>query len=80
MNENQTLFMTIISHLFQVSDGSPLLCNFIEIILRHGCSPVNLLYIFRTPSPEKTSVWLLLVFTTYLQREIRQSINIRKIM
>ena len=23
--------------------------NFIEITLRHGCSPVNLLYIFRTP-------------------------------
>ena len=25
-------------------------CNFIEIALRHGCSPVNLLHIFRTPS------------------------------
>ena len=25
-----------------------LLCNFIEIALRHGCSPVNLLHIFRT--------------------------------
>ena len=24
-----------------------LLCNFIEIALRHGCSPVNLLHIFR---------------------------------
>ena len=24
------------------------LCNFIEIILRHGCSPVNLQHIFRT--------------------------------
>ena len=23
--------------------------NFIEILLRHGCSPVNLLHIFRTP-------------------------------
>ena len=23
--------------------------NFIEITLRHGCSPLNLLYIFRTP-------------------------------
>ena len=29
--------------------------NFIEIILRHGCSPVNLLYIFRTPFPKNTS-------------------------
>ena len=26
-----------------------LLCNFIEITLRHGCSPINLLHIFRTP-------------------------------
>ena len=36
-----------------------LLCNFIEIALRHGCSPVNLLHTFRTPFPE-TSGWLLL--------------------
>ena len=40
-----------------------LLCNFIEITLRHGCSPVNLLHIFRTSFPKKTSVlWLLLLF------------------
>ena len=26
-----------------------LLCNVIEIVLRHGFSPVNLLHIFRTP-------------------------------
>ena len=26
-----------------------LLCNFIEIALRHGCSPVNLLHIFKIP-------------------------------
>ena len=26
-----------------------LLCNFIEITLQHGCSPVNWLLIFRTP-------------------------------
>ena len=32
-----------------------LLCNFIEIVLRHGCSPVNLLHIFRTPLPKNTS-------------------------
>ena len=25
--------------------------NFIEIVLRHECSPVNLLYIFITPFP-----------------------------
>ena len=38
-----------------------LLCNFIEITLRHGCSPINLLPIFRTPFTNKTSVWLLLL-------------------
>ena len=32
----------------------------IEIILQHGCSPVNLLHIFRTPFPRKTYGWLLL--------------------
>ena len=31
-----------------------LLCNFIEITLRHWCSPVNLLYIIRTPFPKNT--------------------------
>ena len=34
--------------------------NFIEISLRYGCSPVNLLHIFRTPFPKNTSRWLLL--------------------
>ena len=38
---------------------SLMLCNFIEIALRHGCSPVNLLHIFRTPFPKNTSGWLL---------------------
>ena len=31
-----------------------LLCNFIEITFWHGCSPVNLLYIFRTPFLKNT--------------------------
>ena len=34
--------------------------NFIEIPLPHGCCPVNLLHIFRTPFTTNTSVWLLL--------------------
>ena len=38
-----------------------LLSNFIEIALRHACSPVILLYIFRTPFPKNTSGWLLLI-------------------
>ena len=32
-----------------------LLCNFIEVALRHECSLVNLLYIFKTPFPKNTS-------------------------
>ena len=34
--------------------------NFIEIAFRYGCSPVNLLHIFRTTFPRNTSGWLLL--------------------
>ena len=37
-----------------------LLCNFIEIGLWHGCSSVNLLYIFRAPFLKNTSGRLLL--------------------
>ena len=37
-----------------------LLCNFTEITLWHGCSPANLLHIFRTSFPRKISGWLLL--------------------
>ena len=37
-----------------------LLCNFIKITLGHGCSPVNLLHIFRTPFLKNSSGWLLL--------------------
>ena len=40
-----------------------LLCNFIEIAFRHGCSPVNLLRIFRRPFPN-TSEELLLHFSS----------------
>ena len=36
--------------------------NFIEITLRHGCSPVNLLHIFRTPFPRNASGELLLIW------------------
>ena len=34
--------------------------NFIKITLRHECSPVSLLHIFRTPFPKNTSGRLLL--------------------
>ena len=38
-------------------------CDFskvIEIALQHGRSHVNLLHIFKVPSPKNTSGWLLL--------------------
>ena len=38
-----------------------LLCNFTGIALRHGCSPLNLLHIFRKPFPKNTSGWLFLI-------------------
>ena len=34
--------------------------SFFEITLRHECSPVNLLHIFRTPFPKSTSGGMLL--------------------
>ena len=37
-----------------------LLCNFIEITLPHGCSPLDLLHIFRTPFPKNSSGGLFL--------------------
>ena len=36
------------------------ICNFIEIALRHWCFPVDLLHIFQTPFPRNNSGWLLL--------------------
>ena len=49
----------------QVYRRTPMLkCDFnkvIEITFRHGCSPVNLLHIFRTPFSRITSWWLLLI-------------------
>ena len=35
-------------HTYRSVISIKLLCKFIEITLRHGCSPVNLMYIFRT--------------------------------
>ena len=42
--------------------------NFIEITLRHGCSPVNLLHVFRTPFSRNTSGWLLLDNTSFYKK------------
>ena len=40
--------------------------NFIEITLRHGCSPVNFLHIFRKSFPRTTSGGLLLNAQSFL--------------
>ena len=47
-------------HPCQSLSSIKLLWNFIEITLRHGWSPINLLHIFRTPFTKITSGWLLL--------------------
>ena len=39
--------------------------NIIEIAFRHGCSPVNLLHIFRTSFPRNTSGRMLLTFKSW---------------
>ena len=39
--------------------------NFIEIALQHGCSPVNLLHVFKTPFLKCTSGLLLLCVNNY---------------
>ena len=50
--------------------------NFIEITLRHGCSPVNLLNIFRTHFTKNTS-WRLLLKT---MKEVCQNFDIVNIL
>ena len=52
-------------HPYQSVISIQLLCNFIEIALRHRCSPVNLLHILRTPFPRNTSGWLLLSINSW---------------
>ena len=47
-------------HLCQSVNSIKLQSNFIEITLRYGCSPVNLLHIFRTPFSKNSSGRLLL--------------------
>ena len=42
-------------HLCRNVISVELLCNFIGITLWHGCSPVNLVDIFKTPFAKNTS-------------------------
>ena len=55
-----------------------MLCNFIEITLQQGCFPVNLLRIFRTSFPKKTSGRLSLRFRTNTLLMIHYSLFIRE--
>ena len=52
-------------HPCQSAISIKLQSNFIEIAIRHGFSPVNLLHIFRTPFYKNTSGWLLLKGDSY---------------
>ena len=47
-----------------------LLCNFIEVALRHGWSPVNLLHVFRTSFLKNTSEGLLVSLLVFIHHEI----------
>ena len=51
-------------HSYRSAISIKLLCNFIEIALLHGCSPENLLHIFRTLFPKNTFKKLLLHIET----------------
>ena len=51
-------------HLCQSVISIKLQSNFIEIALRHGCSPANLLHIFRKPFPKNTTGRLLVILLT----------------
>ena len=46
------------------------LCNFIEIALQHGCSPVNLLHIFIIPFLKNTSERLLLYLYIFMSLSV----------
>ena len=64
-------------HLCRSATSIKLQSNFIEIALRHGCSPVNLLHIFRKPFPKNTSGWLLLEKSIIKQILLGLSLNIK---
>ena len=55
-------------HPCQSAMSIKLQSNFVEIALRHGCYPVNLLHIFRIPFPTNTSGRLLLNVNTYKKK------------
>ena len=50
-------------------------CDFnkVALQLRHGCSPVNFPYIFRTYFLKNTSGWLLLKNSPYLPKALQRA-------
>ena len=63
-------------HQYQSAISRKLQGNFIEITLRHGCYPVNLLHIFRTSVPKNTS-GRLLPYGKTLKAESKYGLNFR---
>ena len=53
--------------------------KFIEIGIRHGCSPVNMLHIFRKPFPRNTPGWLVLTFSILVLHETKENINLQPV-
>ena len=54
------IYSKFTEHSYRSAISIKMLCNFIEITLRHGCSPVTLLYIFKTLISKNTNGGLLL--------------------
>ena len=54
--------------------------SIIESALRHGCSPVNLMNIFRTPFYKNTSKWLLLLMSVWSTLNVKYCKVLHSIM
>ena len=54
----QHIYRENTQHIYRTT---PIFGNFIATTLRHGCSPVTLLHIFRTPFPKITFGELMLI-------------------
>ena len=50
--------------------------NFIEIALRHGCSAVSVLHIFRIPFPKNTSGALLLTYYCLISEKLSEAAEV----
>ena len=59
-------------HPFLSAISIKLQSSFIEFAVRHGCSPVNLLHILRTPFLKNTSGGLVLIIGTYINISTRK--------